>query len=180
MIENGKPLSLSSFIDAYKTNKVFTGEYYGKVLENSDASVQEDFKQVKQDIKDNSMLHQLLDMESTVKQMGLAVQVYPQTNSTDKTIIGYKLVVYDPKNRDKVIGNKGEYKDAKGDYSFGKFVNVSFADSVNLGHSGVNNYTDILDSNNNRIIRLKQNEAQLKIFNDKLHIMQGKFKSKGG
>lgn len=180
MIENGKPLSLSSFIDAYKTNEVFTGEYYGTVLENSDASVQEDFKQVKQDIKDNSMLHQLLDMESTVKQMGLAVQVYPQTNSTDKTIIGYKLVVYDPKNRDKVIGNKGEYKDAKGDYSFGKFVNVSFADSVKLGHSGVNNYTDILDSNNNRVIRLKQNEAQLKIFNDKLHIMQGKFKSKGG
>ena len=180
MIENGKPLSLSSFIDAYKTNEVFTGEYYGTVLENSDASVQEDFKQVKQDIKDNSMLHQLLEMESTVKQMGLAVQVYPQTNSTDKTIIGYKLVVYDPKNRDKVIGNKGEYKDAKGDYSFGKFVNVSFADSVKLGHSGVNNYTDILDSNNNRIIRLKQNEAQLKIFNDKLHIMQGKFKSKGG
>ena len=180
MIKNGQPLSLSSFIDAYKTNKVFTGEYYGTVLENSDASVQEDFKQVKQDIKDNSMLHQLLDMESTVKQMGLAVQVYPQTNSTDKTIIGYKLVVYDPKNRDKVIGNKGEYKDTKGDYSFGKFVNVSFADSVKLGHSGVNNYTDILDSNNNRIIRLKQNEAQLKIFNDKLHIMQGKFKSKGG
>ena len=108
MIENGKPLSLSSFIDAYKTNEVFTGEYYGTVLENSDASVQEDFKQVKQDIKDNSMLHQLLEMESTVKQMGLAIQVYPQTNSTDKTIIGYKLVVYDPKNRDKVIGNKGE------------------------------------------------------------------------
>ena len=180
MIENGQPLSLSSFIDAYKTNKVFTGEYYGKVLENSDASVQEDFKQVKQDIEDNSMLHQLLDMESTVKQMGLAVQVYPQTNSIDKTIIGYKLVVYDPKNKDKVLGDKGEYKDAKGDYSFGKFVNVSFADSVKLGHSGINNYTDVLDSNKNRIVRLKQNEAQLKVFNDKLHIMQRKFKSKGG
>ena len=180
MIENGQPLSLSSFIDAYKTNEVFTGEYYGKVLGNSDASVQKDFKQVKQDIEDNSMLHQLLDMESTVKQMGLAVQVYPQTNSTDKTIIGYKLVVYDPKNKDKVLGDKGEYKDAKGDYSFGKFVNVSFADSVKLGHSGINNYTDVLDSNKNRIVRLKQNEAQLKVFNDKLHIMQGKFKSKGG
>lgn len=180
MIENGQPLSLSSFIDAYKTNRVFTGEYYGDVLAKSDSSVQDDFKQVKQDIEDNSMLHQLLDMESTVKQMGLAVQVYPETNSTDKTIIGYKLVVYDPKNKDKVIGDKGEYKDAKGDYSFGKFVNVSFADSVKLGHSGVNNYTDVLDSNKNRIIRLKQNEAQLKVFNDKLHIMQGKFKSKGG
>lgn len=180
MIENGQPLSLSSFIDAYKTNEVFTGEYYGKVLGDSDASVQKNFQQVKQDIEDNSMLRQLLDMESTVKQMGLAVQVYPQTNSTDKTIIGYKLVVYDPKNKDKVLGDKGEYKDAKGDYSFGKFVNVSFADSVKLGHSGINNYTDVLDSNKNRIVRLKQNEAQLKVFNDKLHIMQGKFKSKGG
>lgn len=180
MIENGQPLSLSSFIDAYKTNKVFTGEYYGDVLAKSDKSIQKDFEQVKKDIEDNSMLNQLIDMENTVKQMGLAVQVYPQTNATDKTIIGYKLVVYDPKNKDKVIGDRGEYKDAKGDYSFGKFVNVSFADSVKLGHSGINNYTDVLDSNKNRIVRLKQNEAQLKVFNDKLHIMQGKFKSNGG
>ena len=65
--------------------------------------------------------------------MVLAVQVYPQTNSTDKTTIGYKLAVYDPKNRDKVIGSEGEYKDTKGDYSYGKFVNVGFADSVKLG-----------------------------------------------
>ena len=180
MIENGQPLSLSSFIDAYKTNRVFTGEYYGDVLAKSDKSIQKDFEQVKKDIEDNSMLNQLMDMENTVKQMGLAVQVYPQTNATNKTIIGYKLVVYDPKSKDKVIGDRGEYKDAKGDYSFGKFVNVSFADSVKLGHSGVNNYTDVLDSNKNRIVRLKQNEAQLKVFNDKLHIMQGKFKSNGG
>lgn len=180
MIENGQPLSLASFIDEYKTNRVFTGEYYGDVLAKSDASVQKDFEQVKKDIEDNSMLNQLMDMENTVKQMGLAVQVYPQTNSTDKTIIGYKLVVYNPKNKDKVIGDRGEYKDAKGDYSYGRFVNVSFADSVKLGHSGINNYSDILDSNKNRIIRLKQNEAQLKVFNDKLHIMQGKFKSNGG
>lgn len=181
MIKNEQSLSLSSFIDAYKTNPVFTGEYYGTVLVKSDSSVQKDFKQVKQDIEDNSMLNQLVDMENTVRLMGLAVQVYPQTNSKDsKTIIGYKLVVYDPKNKGEVIGDKGEYKDAKGDYSFGKFVNVSFADSVKLGHSGINNYTDILDPNSNRIVRLKQNEAQLKIFNDKLHIMQGKFKNKGG
>lgn len=181
MIKNEQSLSLSSFIDAYKTNKVFTGEYYGEVLAKSDSSVQKDFQQVKQDIEDNSMLNQLVDMENTVRLMGLAVQVYPQTNSKDpKTIIGYKLVVYDPQNKGKVVGDKGEYKDAKGDYSFGKFVNVSFADSVKLGHSGINNYTDILDPNSKRIVRLKQNEAQLKIFNDKLHIMQGKFKNKGG
>lgn len=180
MIEKGKPLSLSSFIDVYKTNDVFTGKYYGKILKDSDQSVQKDFEQVRRDIESNNMLKQLMDMENTVKQMGLAVQVYPQTNSKDKTVIGYELVVYDPKNKDKVLGDKGEYKDAKGDYSFGKFVNVSFADSVKLGHSGINNYTDVLDSNKNRIVRLKQNEAQLKVFNDKLHIMQGKFKSKGG
>lgn len=180
MIENGKPLSLSSFIDAYKTNEVFTGKYYGKVLAKSDKSVQEDFKQVKQDIENNSMLHQLLDMEKTVKQMGLAVQVYPQTNSTDKTITGYKMVVYDPKDKDKVIGDNGKYKDTKRDYSYSKFIDVGFADSVKLGHSSVNNYTDVLDSSNNRIVRLKQNEAQLKIANDKLHMLQGKYKNKGG
>ena len=180
MIEKGKPLSLSSFIDAYKTNDVFTGKYYGKILNDSDQYVQKDFEQVRRDIESNNMLNQLVEMEKTVKQMGLAVQVYPQTNSKDKTVIGYELVVYDPKNKGKVIGGEGEYKDAKGDYSFGKFVNVAFADSVKLGHSGINNYADVLDSNSNRIVRLKQNEAQLKIFNDKLHIMQGKLKSKGG
>ena len=171
MIENGRPLSLDSFIDDYKTNEVFTGEYLaGK--NNSE--------QIQQDVKDNSMLKQLDALNKTVNGMGLAVQVYPQTNSTDKTIIGYKLVVYDPKNRDKVIGSEGEYKDTKGDYSYGKFVNVGFADSVKLGHSGVNNYTDILDSNNNRIIRLKQNEAQLKIFNDKLLFMAKAHKNDKG
>lgn len=180
MKENGKPLSLSSFIDAYKTNDVFTGKYYGKVLEGSDKSVQKDFKQVKKDIESNSMLNQLLDMEKTVKQMGLAVYVYPQTNATDKTITGYKMVIYDPKNQDKVIGDNGKYKDNQRKYSYSKFIDVGFADSVKLGHSGINNYTDVLDSDNNRIVRLKQNEAQIKIFNDKLHIMQGKFKNKGG
>lgn len=172
MIENGRPLSLDSFIDDYKTNEVFTGEYLaGK--NNS--------KQIQQDVKDNSMLKQLDALNKTVKGMGLAVQVYPQTNTKDpKTIIGYNLVVYDPQNRDKVIGSEGEYKDTKGDYSYGKFVNVGFADSVKLGHSGINSYTDILDSNNNRIIRLKQNEAQLKIFNDKLLFMAKAHKNDKG
>ena len=171
MIENGRPLSLDSFIDDYKTNEVFTGEYLaGK--NNS--------KQIQQDVKDNSMLKQLDALNKTVKGMGLAVQVYPQTNTKDKTIIGYNLVVYDPQNRDKVIGSEGEYKDTKGDYSYGKFVNVGFADSVKLGHSGINSYTDILDSNNNRIIRLKQNEAQLKIFNDKLLSMAKAHKNDKG
>jgi len=73
----------------------------------------------------------------------LHVQVYPQTNAEGKTIIGYNLVVYDPQNKNKVIGDKGEYKDTKGDYSYGKFVNVGFADSVKLGHSGINSYIDI-------------------------------------
>lgn len=172
MIENGKPLSLSSFIDDYKTNEVFTGEYLvGK----------NDSKQIQQDVKDNSMIKQLNALNNTVKGMGLAVQVYPQTNTKDpKTIIGYNLVVYDPQNRDKVIGSEGEYKDIKGDYSYGKFVNVGFADSVKLGHSGINGYTDILDSDNNRIIRLKQNEAQLKIFNDKLLFMAKAHKNDRG
>ena len=172
MIENGKPLSLSSFIDDYKTNEVFTGEYLvGK----------NDSKQIQQDVKDNSMIKQLNALNNTVKGMGLAVQVYPQTNTKDpKTIIGYNLVVYDPQDRDKVIGSEGEYKDTKGDYSYGKFVNVGFADSVKLGHSGINSYTDILDSNNNRIIRLKQNEAQLKIFNDKLLSMAKAHKNDKG
>ena len=108
MIENGRPLSLDSFIDDYKTNEVFTGEYLaGK--NNS--------KQIQQDVKDNSMLKQLDALNKTVKGMGLAVQVYPQTNTKDKTIIGYNLVVYDPQDRDKVIGSEGEYKDTKGDYS---------------------------------------------------------------
>lgn len=180
MIEKGKPLSLSSFIDAYKTDDVFTGKYYGKILNDSDQSVQKDFEQVRRDIESNNMLNQLVEMEKTVKQMGLAVQVYPQTNSKDKTVIGYELVVYDPKNKGKVIGDAGEYKDAKRDYSFSKFVNVAFADSVKLGHSSINNYVDVLDSNSNRIVRLKQNEAQIKVFNDKLHIMQNKFKKEGG
>ena len=172
MIENGRPLSLDSFIDDYKTNEVFTGEYLvGK----------NDSKQIQQDVKDNSMIKQLDALNKTVKGMGLAVQVYPQTNTKDpKTIIGYNLVVYDPQDKDKVIGSEGEYKDTKGDYSYGKFVNVGFADSVKLGHSGINSYTDILDSNNNRIIRLKQNEAQLKIFNDKLLSMAKAHKNDKG
>ena len=172
MIENGKPLSLSSFIDDYKTNEVFTGEYLvGK----------NDSKQIQQDVKDNSMIKQLDALNNTVKGMGLAVQVYPQTNTKDpKTIIGYNLVVYDPQNRDKVIGSEGEYKDIKGDYSYGKFVNVGFADSVKFGHSGINGYTDILDSDNDRIIRLKQNEEQLKIFNDKLLFMAKAHKNDKG
>ena len=172
MIENGRPLSLDSFIDVYKTNDVFTGEY----LADKNNS-----KQIQQDVKDNSMLKQLDALNKTVKGMGLAVQVYPQTNTKDpKTIIGYNLVVYDPRDKDKVVGNEGEYKDTKGDYSYGKFVNVGFADSVKLGHSGINSYTDILDSDNNRIIRLKQNEAQLKIFNDKLLSMAKKHKNDRG
>ena len=172
MIEKGRPLSLDSFIDDYKTNEVFTGEYLvGK----------NDSKQIQQDVKDNSMIRQLNALNNTVKGMGLAVQVYPQTNTKDpKTIIGYNLVVYDPQDRDKVIGSEGEYKDIKGDYSYGKFVNVGFADSVKLGHSGINGYTDILDSDNNRIIRLKQNEAQLKIFNDKLLFMAKAHKNDRG
>ena len=107
MIENGRPLSLDSFIDDYKTNEVFTGEYLvGK----------NDSKQIQQDVKDNSMIKQLDALNNTVKGMGLAVQVYPQTNTKDpKTIIGYNLVVYDPQDRDKVIGSEGEYKDTKGD-----------------------------------------------------------------
>lgn len=171
MIKNGQPLSLESFIDDYKTDKVFTGEY----LADKNNS-----KQIQQDVRDNSMLKQLDALNKTVQGMGLAVQVYPQTNAEGKAIIGYNLVVYDPQNKNKVIGDKGEYKDTRGDYSYGKFVNVSFADSVKLGHSGINSYTDILDSNNNRIIRLKQNEAQLKIFNDKLLSMANKYKNDRG
>ena len=56
MIEKGKPLSLSSFIDAYKTNDVFTGKYYGKILNDSDQSVQKDFEQVRPHIEINYVL----------------------------------------------------------------------------------------------------------------------------
>ena len=181
MIEKGKPLSLENFLEAYKNNQVFTGEYYGTVLKNiknKDPKQVKKFKQIKQDIEANSMLNQLQTMKTTLNGMQLDAQVYPQTNS-EGTIIGYKLVVYDPKNKDKVIGSNGEYKDAKKEYSYDKFIQVGFADTVKLGHSSINNYTDILDSSNNRIIRLKQNEAQLKIFNDKLLSMKNKYHHKG-
>lgn len=170
MIKQGNPLSLDEVIANYQNDDVFNGKYYEKMLDKSDPSVKAKYKSVQQDIVDNSLIKELGEINRTLTQMGLAAQMLPQMNGEGK-ITGYKMTVYSPNNKDQVFEKGGKVKDKKGAFSWSQSIDVAFDDTVNLGHSGINDYVDMLDRSKDQIVRVKRNEAGLKIFNEKLQSM---------
>lgn len=170
MIKQGKSLSLDEVIANYQNDDVFNGEYYKKMLDKSDPSVKAKYKSVQQDIANNSFIKELNNINNTLSQMGLAAQMLPQMNGEGK-ITGYKMTVYAPNDKDSVFEKSGKVKDKKGEFSWSQSIDVAFDDSVNLGHSGINDYVDMLDRDKNQIVRVKRNEATMKLFNEKLQAM---------
>lgn len=170
MIKQGKPLSLDEVIANYQNDDVFNGEYYKKMLDKSDPSIKAKYKSVQQDIANNSFIKELNNISRTLSQMGLAAQMLPQTNGEGK-ITGYKMTVYSPNDKDSVFEKSGKVKDKKGEFSWSQSIDVAFDDSVNLGHSGINDYVDMLDREKDQIVRVKRNEATMKLFNEKLQSM---------
>lgn len=203
MIKYDKPIALDEFIrksDEYENSDVFSGEYFRKVLMNSDISLsggdlsddderltrkQKGNRIMAQDIENNNLKKQLVTLNNKFKQMGLAVMVFPRTNKgggskESTTITGYKLLVYDPKYEKDVIANKknGGKKviDKTGKHSFMQTFNVAFSDTVKYGHSGINTPVDIVNVDKDIITRVKANEAEMMIVNDKLQTMSSSMK----
>ena len=170
MTKQGNPLSLDEVIANYQNDDVFNGKYYEKMLDKSDPSVKAKYKSVQQDIANNSLIEELREINNTLGQMGLAAQMLPQMNGEGK-ITGYKMTVYSPNNKSQVFEKDGKIKDKKGAFSWSQSIDVAFDDTVNLGHSGINDYVDMLDKHKDQIVRVKRNEANIKLFNEKLQSM---------
>lgn len=170
MIKQGNPLSIDEVIANYQNDDIFNGKYYEKMLDKSDPSVKAKYKSVQQDIADNSLIKELGEVNRTLAQMGLTAQMLPQLNGEGK-ITGYKMTVYSPNDKGQVFEKDGKLKDKKGAFSWSQTIDVAFDDSVNLGHSGINDYVDMLDRSKNQIVRVKRNEASFKLFNEKLQSM---------
>ena len=206
MIKYDKPIALDEFIrksDEYENSDVFSGEYFRKVLMNSDISLsggdlsddderltrkQKGNRIMAQDIENNNLKKQLITLNNQFKQMGLAVMVFPRTNKgggskESTTITGYKLLVYDPKYEKDVVANvkNGGKKviDKTGKHSFMKTFNVAFSDTVKYGHSGINTPVDIVNVDKDIITRVKANEAEMMIVNDKLQTTSSSMKKTG-
>ena len=179
MIEYGEPMDLNEFIRQNKDNKVFTGEYYEEVLEKSDPSIRKQNANIAKDIKDNNLTKQLVDFSQQLNSMGLAAQVRPR-KSESGTLTGYDVLVYDPLYKDKVLNGKGENIDKTAAHSFTQRFNVAFDDTVKYGHSYVNDYIDKLEPEKASALRVKANEGEMLIVNDKLREIRKFMKKDSG
>lgn len=195
MIKYGEPIGLEEFIresSKYANSDVFSGEYFRNVLKNSDISLsggnlgdndehltkkQKGSRIMAEDIENNNLRKQLVKLSQNLRQRGLAAMVFPRTNKGTggtETVTGYKLLVYDPKHENDVIGSNGNGNkkviDATGKYSFMHNFDIAYSDTVKYGHSGINTSVDMLNADKNIVTRVKANEAQLMILNEKLQI----------
>lgn len=191
MIKYDNPIGLDDFIresGKYENSDVFTGEYFKNVLNNSDVSLsgkgvsaeeltrkQKGYQIMAEDIKNNNLGTQLNILSANLHQKGLDALVFPKTNkgaNGQETVIGYTLLVYDPKYKDSVIksGENGSKQiiDTAGEHSFAHNFDVAYSDTVKYGHSRINTPVDLLNADKNIVTRVKANEAQMMILNEKL------------